>query len=73
MFYSNLAEKKDMPVFLTVDKWSAKYSVLQNFAKITGKHLRQGISINKVAGWEPATLLNRDSNVDVFLWILRNY
>ena len=27
---------------------------------------------NKVASFSPATLLNRDSNTDVFLWNLRN-
>ena len=28
--------------------------------------------LNKVAGLRPATLLKRDSNAGVFLWILRN-
>ena len=28
---------------------------------------------NKVAGLRPATLLKRDSNAGVFLWILRNF
>ena len=33
--------------------------VLRNFAKFTGKHLRQSLSFNKVAGLRPATLLKK--------------
>ena len=34
-----------------------KKDVLKNFAKFAGKHLRQSIFLNKVAGLRPATLL----------------
>ena len=34
-----------------------KKGVLGNFAKLTGKHLRQSLFFNKVAGLRPATLL----------------
>ena len=36
---------------------SARKAVLRNFSKFTGKHLRQVLFYNKVAGPEPATLL----------------
>ena len=33
--------------------------ILRNFVKFTGKHLRQGLFFNKVAGLRPATLLKK--------------
>ena len=36
-----------------------KKCVLRNFTKITGKHLRQSLFCNKVAGLRPATLLKK--------------
>ena len=36
-----------------------KKDVLRNFAKFTGKHLWQGIFLNKVAGLRFATLLKK--------------
>ena len=36
-----------------------KKSVLRNFAKFTGKNLRQNLFLNKVAGLRPATLLKK--------------
>ena len=50
-----------------------KKDFLRNFAKLTGKHLCQGLFYNKVAGLRPPTLLKRDSNTGVFLWIFRNF
>ena len=38
---------------------SVTNGVLRNFAKITGKHLRQGLFFNKVADLRPATLLKK--------------
>ena len=38
---------------------SLKNGVLRNFAKFTGKHLRQSLLFNKVAGLRPATLLKK--------------
>ena len=36
-----------------------KKGVLSNFTKFTGKHLRQSLFFNKVAGLRPATLLKK--------------
>ena len=36
-----------------------KKGVLRNFAKFTGKQLRQSLFFNKVAGFRPATLLKK--------------
>ena len=36
-----------------------KKGVLENFAKLTGKHLCQSLFFNKVAGLRPATLLKK--------------
>ena len=44
-----------------------KISVLNNFAKLTGKHLCQNLFFNKVAGLRPATFYKRGSGIDVFL------
>ena len=45
---------------------SAKKGVLKNFAKFTGKHLRQSLFFNKVAGaaWK---FIKKDSGTGVFL------
>ena len=40
-------------------RFSGKKGVLRNFSKFTGKHLRQSLSFNKVAGLRPATLLKQ--------------
>ena len=44
---------------------SVRRSVLRNFAKFTGKHLRQSLLFNKVAGL--------GSGTGVFLLILQNF
>ena len=36
-----------------------KKGVLRNFANFTGKHLRQALFFNKIAGLRPATLLKK--------------
>ena len=36
-----------------------KKSVLKYFAKLTEKHLRQGLFLNKIAGLKPATLFKK--------------
>ena len=38
---------------------SVRKGILRNFAKFTGKHLRQSLFFNKVAGLRPATLLKK--------------
>ena len=47
--------------------------VLKNFAIFTGKHLCCSFFLIKLQGWWPATLLKRDSNNGVFLWILLSF
>ena len=39
---------------------------LRNFVKFTGKHLRQSLFFNKVAGLRPATLLKKETLAQVF-------
>ena len=50
-----------------------KKYVLKNFAKFTGKHLRQSLSFNKVLGWGLQLYQKRGSGSGVFLRILRNF
>ena len=60
---------------------SVRKGVLKNFAIFAGEHLCLSLFlINKVAGLKAnllkrrlATLLKRNSNTDIFLWILRNF
>ena len=47
-----------------------KKGVSKKFVKFTGKHLCWSLFLNKVAGLKSATLLKRDPNTGVFLWIL---
>ena len=44
-----------------------KEGVLRNFAKFTGKHLRQSPFFIKVAGHRPATLLRNRLGTGAFL------
>ena len=48
-----------------------KIDVLKNFAIFTGKHLCWILSLIKLQAFK--LLLKRDSNTDVFLWILQNF
>ena len=50
-----------------------KIRVLKSFAISTGKHLYWSHFLIKLQAFRPATLLQRDSNIGVFLWILRNF
>ena len=45
----------------------------KNFAKFTGKHLCQSSFFNKVAGLRSATLLKRDAETVLFLWIWSSF
>ena len=47
-----------------------KEGVLKNFARLTGQHLCRGLFFINVSGFRPATLLKRDSDAGIFLWIL---
>ena len=46
-----------------------KTGVLPNFANFTGKQLCRSLFLIKLQALRPATLLKRDSNTGVFLWI----
>ena len=46
--------------------------VLENFTKLTGKHLCQSLCYNKVVGPGLQLYQKRDCSTGVFLWILRN-
>ena len=47
-------------------RWSIIKSVLQNFAKLTEKHLCQCLFFNKVAGLKTATLIKKETLAQVF-------
>ena len=48
-------------------------SCYSNFAIFTGKHLCWSLFSIKFQGWRAPTLLIRDSNTRVLLWILQNF
>ena len=52
-----------MPIEITEaashQKCSLRNGVLKNFVKFAGKHLCQGLFLDKVAGLRPATLLKK--------------
>ena len=50
-----------------------KTGVLRNFPIFTGKHLCWSLFLIKLQALQTATLLKRDFNTSVFLWILRNF
>ena len=50
-----------------------KIDVFKNFALVTGKHLCRSLFLIKLQIFRLTTLLKRDSNTDLFLWILRNF
>ena len=43
------------------------------FSKYEQRSTCFGVFFNKVLGWRPTNLLKRDSNTDVYLWILKNF
>ena len=50
-----------------------KIGVVENFVTFTGKYLCRSLFLIKFQAWTPVSLLTRDSNAGVFLWILRNF
>ena len=50
-----------------------KNGILKKLAKYAQRNTCVGVFINKFIGWRPATLLKRNYNTDVFLWILKNF
>ena len=50
-----------------------KIGALTNFTIFTRKHLCWSLFLIKWQTWPSASLLKRDSNTGVFLWILRNF
>ena len=47
-----------------------KKSVLKSLVKFRGKHLCRSLFLNKVSGFGPATLLKKNFDTVVSLWIL---
>ena len=54
-------------------KYSLKKGVLENFAISTGKYLCCSHFLVMLQTFRPATLIRRDSNIGIFLWVLRNF
>ena len=46
--------------------FSVKIVVLKNFAKLTGKHLYQGLFFNKVVGLRPANFIKKETLAQLF-------
>ena len=47
--------------------------VIKNFAIFTGKHLCWSLFLVRLQALRPVTLVKRDSNTGVFLWILQKF
>ena len=52
---------------------STRKAVLQNLAKLIEKYLCWSLFLINLQAYKPPTLLQRDSNTGVFLWILRKF
>ena len=52
---------------------SIKKAVLKNLAILLAKHLCWSLFLINLQAYKPATLLQRDSNTVVFLWVLRSF
>ena len=50
-----------------------KLGFLKSFSMFTLKHLCLSLILMTLQGYRPPTLLQRDSNTVVFLWVLRNF
>ena len=50
-----------------------KIDAMKNFAILTGKHLCWSLILIKFQTWRPESLLKKDFNIGVFLWILQNF
>ena len=50
-----------------------KKGVLENFAKLTGKHLRRVSFLKKLQAWGLQLYLRRDPSTGVFVWTLQNF
>ena len=72
-FAKNVLQKMKNRCRRSHQRYSFRKGVLRNFAKFTGKHLRQSLSFNKVAGLSLQLYLKRDSGTGVFQWTLRNF
>ena len=57
--WSNLKTENKIQIWKQSSRRVCKKGVLKNFPKFTGKHQRQGVFFNKVAGLRPATLLKK--------------
>ena len=64
---------KKTPIFRSSHQRCSIKAVLKNFAIFTTrKHLWWSLFLIKLQTLRPGTLLKRDSNTGVFLWILQN-
>ena len=54
-------------------RWFIKKAVLKNFAIFTWKHLCWSLFLRKLQAFRSATLLERDSNTNVLLSLLRKF
>ena len=54
-------------------KYSLKKGVLENFAISTGKYLCCSHFLVMLQTFRPTTFIRRDSNIGIFLWVLRNF
>ena len=54
-------------------KCSIRKAILKNFVIFTGKHLCWGLFLLKLQAFRPLTVLKRDFNTDIFLWISGNF
>ena len=61
-----ITPKSDLQYRSSHQRCSVKKGVLRNFTKFTGKHLRQSLFFNKIAGLRPATLLKKETLAQVF-------
>ena len=66
----NLLPRTDIAPF---KKSHRRCTILENFAKFTGKHLSESLFFNKYAGLRSTTLFKKDSGTGVFLRTLRNF
>ena len=63
---------------LGINHWNlmnvfCRKGVFKNFTVITGKHMCQSLSLNKVGGWRLQQYLKRDPGAGVFLRILQTF
>ena len=77
IFYAAVTTSPGFLIHWRIFFWSnhrrcfVKKTVLKNFAIFTGEHLCWSVFLIKLLVFSPATLIKRNSDTGVFLWILR--